>query len=129
MARNNTNRRRFIQLTGVTAAGMVAGCLGGGGPDTVTVGPDGENEFEPAELEISIGAEVEFEWDSDGHNIEIVDQPAEGEWDGEPDVQDEGHTYTHTFMADGTYEYVCGPHEDDGMTGTIVVEEPEPVDN
>ena len=35
----------------------------------------------------------------------------------------EGETYELTLDEPGTYEYFCVPHEDSGMTGTIVVEE------
>ena len=43
------------------------------------------------------------------------------------------YTYTFNVTENGTYEYVCEPHEDLGMIGTIIVEpkpipEPEPED-
>jgi len=33
-----------------------------------------------------------------------------------------GGIYSHAFTAPGTYKYVCLPHVDFGMTGTVVVE-------
>ena len=36
------------------------------------------------------------------------------------------YTYTFNVTENGTYEYVCEPHEDLGMIGTIIVE-PKPV--
>ena len=35
-------------------------------------------------------------------------------------VEEEG-TFSHTFMAKGTYKYVCVYHEDMGMVGTVIV--------
>ena len=32
-----------------------------------------------------------------------------------------GKTYRYTFTTPGTYRYVCLPHEDKGMTGTVTV--------
>jgi plastocyanin len=33
-----------------------------------------------------------------------------------------GETYRHTFDVPGRYRYICRPHEDDGMAGTILVQ-------
>jgi plastocyanin len=33
-----------------------------------------------------------------------------------------GEVYRHTFAVPGTYRYVCLPHVDLGMTGTVIVE-------
>jgi plastocyanin len=33
----------------------------------------------------------------------------------------EGETFEVTFEVPGTYRYVCLPHEDHGMRGTVVV--------
>ena len=33
-----------------------------------------------------------------------------------------GAIYSHAFTVPGTYKYVCLPHVDFGMTGTVVVE-------
>ena len=32
-----------------------------------------------------------------------------------------GEIWRHSFAAPGTYRYVCLPHEEDGMLGTVVV--------
>lgn len=37
-----------------------------------------------------------------------------------------GGTFRHTFEQPGTYQYVCLPHEDQGMIGTVIVEPSEP---
>ena len=40
---------------------------------------------------------------------------------GEPSTEVD-YTYTFLFGENGTYEYVCEPHEDLGMIGTIIVQ-------
>ena len=32
-----------------------------------------------------------------------------------------GLVYRHRFEIPGTYRYVCGPHEDDEVVGTVIV--------
>lgn len=91
-------------------------------PDVVVaVGADDELAFEPAQLPLSTGETVEFEWEGDGHNLAVTYQPDDADWDGEEEVQDAGHMHTHTFDIEGWYEYVCEPHEDEEMIGTILV--------
>jgi predicted lipoprotein with Yx(FWY)xxD motif/plastocyanin len=88
---------------------------------TVTVGADGEFRFDPETLEIDPGETVDFIWEADGHNVAVADQPDEATWNGVADTQDEGYTHTHTFDIEGQYDYVCDPHEDAGMVGTVLV--------
>lgn len=90
-----------------------------GAAATVTVGPDGEHRFEPETLEIEVGGTVEFHWDDGGHNILIDAQPADGDWDGVEDTQEAGYAHTHTFGVEGRFEYYCGPHAGQGMTGAV----------
>ncbi|WP_425461900.1 DUF4397 domain-containing protein [Natronosalvus hydrolyticus] len=98
---------------------------GGGAADaveTVFVGPDGQNSFDPDTLEIEAGTTVRFTWDSSGHNVSPVSMPDGADWEGEPSISDAGHEHEHTFEVTGRYEYVCDPHEGAGMTGEIHVE-------
>ncbi|WP_224269820.1 plastocyanin/azurin family copper-binding protein [Haloprofundus salinisoli] len=93
------------------------GSGGGGGTETVTVGAGSDGlSFDPSELSIQPGTTVVFEWASNGHNV----VPNEGDW-GEEEIHDEGYSFEHTFEEEATYEYVCEPHEDAGMVGTIEV--------
>ncbi|MFU8869066.1 DUF4397 domain-containing protein [Natronococcus sp.] len=89
----------------------------------IHVGPDGENVFDPDELEVEVGTTVEFRWESDGHNVVPTSIPDRSGWEGEPEVLDEGACHSHTFDCEGVYEYVCEPHEDQGMVGEIHVVE------
>jgi plastocyanin len=87
----------------------------------IHVGAGGENVFDPAELEVEVGTTVEFRWDSDGHNVVPTSIPDRSSWEGEPEVLDEGACHSHTFRCEGVYEYICEPHEEQGMVGEIHV--------
>ncbi|MCL9814917.1 plastocyanin/azurin family copper-binding protein [Natranaeroarchaeum aerophilus] len=93
----------------------------GGATETVIVGPDGNNVFEPDDLAIEPGTTVEFIWESDTHNIAVESGPEE--WEGHEPIEDTGFEHEHTFQEEGTYEYVCEPHVAAGMDATLTVEE------
>ncbi|GAA0680596.1 plastocyanin/azurin family copper-binding protein [Natronoarchaeum mannanilyticum] len=107
-----------------TAGNESAGNQSGGVADTVEViaGPEGEFVFEPAELSIDPGTRVLWIWESDLHNVVPTSQPQGANWEGHETIEDAGFEYEHTFETTGTYEYVCEPHQAQGMTGTITVE-------
>ena len=88
---------------------------------TIVVGPDGDRIFEPDAVRITPGTLVRWLWDSDGHSVTPIDQPAGTDWSGDADARDEGHSYEFAFETPGTYEYVCEPHEGAGMRGYVVV--------
>ncbi|MBX0287616.1 PKD domain-containing protein [Halomicroarcula sp. F28] len=88
---------------------------------TVTVAPDGNHEFSPADLTVEPGTTVTFTWDAGGHTVTVDSQPDDASWSGVDSTQSEGHTLTHTFDVEGTYEYHCQPHQSH-MQGTITVE-------
>jgi plastocyanin len=146
-----TRRRTIAVLAGLTASTVLAGCSGGGeqteptdesgtpeqtptstptetatptpASETVLVGPDARNVFEPDSLEIAVGTQVTFRWESSGHSLIVDSQPDAVDWGGVEETKDEGYEHTHTFAEPGTYEYHCGPHEAFGMTGSITVTE------
>lgn len=104
----------------------------------VTVGADDELTFDPAQLPLSTGETIAFEWEADGHNLAVTNQPNDADWEGVEEVQESGYTHTHTFEVEGWYEFVSEADEDEDMTGTILVcdidrpseeEEDEPTDN
>lgn len=90
---------------------------------TVAVAPGGRLVFEPETLEVATGDTVAFDWKADYHNVAPVDQPDGASWQGEPEIRDAGHTHVHTFEVAGRYDYVCEPHESQGMVGAVVVED------
>ena len=132
-------RRNTLAIVGSVLVGSLAGCLSGPSfPDAdVIAGADGRNAFEPAELTVAVGDTVIWGFASAGHNVccrtddnDRVGLPADTEGfasygpDESPDGSfvPRGETYEHTFDVPGQYDYVCIPHDDLGMTGTIHVE-------
>lgn len=80
--------------------------------------------FEPGTdqpLTIEPGTTVQFVWITDTHNIVLLEQPDESDWGGVEAIEDAGFEHEHTFEVEGTYEFVCVPHEALGMFGTIEV--------
>lgn len=75
--------------------------------------------FSPSEVTIDEGQSVRFFWSGEllGHNA--VEE--NGLFDsGEPET-DVDYSYSFEIGSNGTYEYVCEPHEQMGMIGTIIV--------
>lgn len=119
--------------------GTLAGCsLGASFPDAdIVAGPDGDPAFEPRALAVSVGDTVTWGFASAGHNVSC--RPGDDERVSLPDdaepfatygpdespkgsVVPRGETYEHAFNVPGQYVYVCIPHADRGMVGTITVE-------
>jgi len=94
------------------------------GEDAVTVDVGaGQNglAFGPAGVRVSPGTTVTWEWTGEGgrHNVVAND----GSFDSGETVGEAGTTFEHTFESEGTYTYICVPHESVGMLGAIVVGE------
>ena len=95
---------------------------------TVTV--DGTNlRFSPDTITLKEGDTVRFFWENQllAHNA--VEET--GLFDSGDPQRNVEYNYTFQVGENGTYEYVCEPHESVGMIGTIIVqplpvEEPEP---
>ncbi|MUV61306.1 plastocyanin/azurin family copper-binding protein [Halobacterium sp. CBA1126] len=135
--RDRTRRDVLRATAGIGATAAVAGCLGGGGggddevdaldapegTEVVEVGPDGNYVFDPEQLTIAPGTTVRFVWLSATHNVAVTSQPSDADWGGHDTIEDRGFSFEYTFEVPGTYEYVCTPHQAQGMTGEIVVEE------
>lgn len=149
---SNVDRRTVIRGAGSLAlVGTLAGCSsdgdnggdggdggdgGGSGGATVAAGPGGEFVFEPAEVTISTGETVTWEFESANHNVvawpdmhEKVSIPDGAEGFGSVEqggdafaTVAEGETYEHTFEETGEFTYVCVPHASADMVGTVVVE-------
>lgn len=128
-------RRAVLASTAGISVTALAGCLGGGsgddvealdapdGTEVVEVGPDGEYVFDPGELTIDTGTTVRFVWLSSTHNVALTSQPDDASWEGHEPIEDRGFSFEHTFEVPGRYEYVCTPHQNQGMVGTVVVDE------
>lgn len=123
--------------TETTGTETTTGTTGTGGEITeVAVGPQGRLRFDPETVEISVDDAVRWTFESPGHNVtakpgasEKISIPDEaepfGSYPGDQHfrINEVGTTYEHTFTVPGEYVYVCEPHADQGMVGTIVVSE------
>lgn len=127
-------RREFLRAAGAGAGAIATGSTsvaaqenetegggGGGATETVAVGPDGDFVFEPADLPVQPGTTVVWEWESDNHNVAPTSIPDGATWEGHPEIAGTGTTYEHTFETEGTFEYLCEPHEAADMVGAIEV--------
>ena len=138
----DVDRRTVLTTTGgVLTAAALAGCGGGGNGDdgagnTVAVGPNDQFRFDPEEITISVGETVTWEFESSSHNVcawptmfDAVSGPVGADGFGTMpqsgsgyEIVDQGETFEHTFETAGEYTYVCGPHANQDMIGTVVVE-------
>ena len=86
---------------------------------TITV--DSTNlRFSPSDVTISEGETVRFLWSGELLPHNAVE--SEGVFDSGEPSRNVDYIFTFEIGMIGTYEYVCEPHEDMGMVGTIVVE-------
>ncbi|MEE2985674.1 MAG: MFS transporter [Candidatus Thermoplasmatota archaeon] len=90
---------------------------------TVTV--DGTNlRFTPDNVTLMEGDTIQFFWENELLPHNAVE--SNGLFDSGDPARNVNYSYTFNVSENGTYEYVCEPHEDLGMIGTIIVE-PKPV--
>jgi plastocyanin len=92
------------------------------------------NEFSPAEITIAVGDTVTWMNVSDQvHTVsadpDIATDPSHVQLpDGAEPFHSGGidpdESFSMTFDVPGTYIYFCYPHQDGGMLGTIIVEDP-----
>lgn len=133
------SRRGALAAVGSGLVGSLAGCSGNQSfPDAdVIAGPNGDFVFEPAELTVSVGEAVTWGFAGGGHNVccrpedttevALPDGAASFASYG-PDESPQGslvprgEAFEHTFDVSGEYVYVCIPHLEADMTGTIRVE-------
>ncbi|WP_306060097.1 cupredoxin domain-containing protein [Natronococcus wangiae] len=101
----------------------------------MTTNDDG-NHFAPHVVHVESGGTVEWVLESGNHDT-VAYHPdthdsqrriPDGADPWESDLLDDGDTFEQTFEVDGVYDYVCTPHEETGMVGTVVVGWPDPAD-
>jgi len=137
-------RRAFLATLGASTA-AAAGCLGfgsAGGTDDYDVGMS-VSRFRPEELTVAPGTTVVWRNTSKStHTVTAYESAipedaayfASGDFDSEDAAREawdarsgggisQQRTYSHTFAVPGTYNYVCIPHERNGMVGSVVVSE------
>lgn len=113
--------RGALGLTGLSALAAVAGCSQAK-PDAVPsdegVEPAAtvtaiDNAYEPAEVEISVGEAVRWEFAGSGEHDVVAE---DGSFVSE--LMTEG-SYTHVFETAGEFAYDCSIHPE--MTGIVTV--------
>ena len=119
-------------LAAVLAGGLLAVAPASAETHNVDVGPG--ITFTPAELTINVGDTVVWTWVKGAHNVVSgVDSPDGNFASGEP-TDEAGTTFEVTFdqafldanpMPNNEYPYFCEVHLSFGMTGTIIVEQPQ----
>jgi PAT family beta-lactamase induction signal transducer AmpG len=95
--------------------------------EVVVVSVDSTNlRFSPDTITLNEGDTVRFLWSGEllAHNA--VEE--NGVFDSGDPSRNVDYSYTFAIGENGTYEYVCEPHEDLGMVGTIIVE-PLPIND
>ncbi|SDZ75929.1 halocyanin domain-containing protein [Haloplanus vescus] len=94
----------------------------GSGEVTVDVGVQANGAaygFGPAAIQVDPGTTVVWEWTGNG-GVHNVAAESGGDYSSEL-VQEEGHTFSHTFESGGVSKYYCQPHQSLGMKGVVVV--------
>lgn len=81
-------------------------------------GVSGKYMFGPADLTFKVGDTITFKLtaESEFHTFTVDDLGIDVDVDGRQTV-----TVTHTFDTQGTFGFICVPHEALGMVGTITV--------
>lgn len=109
---------------------------GGGGPSrsaNTTVNmvstSGGDQIFDPEVVWLDVGGTVTFVNESGTHSATAYAEangkpnriPSDAEAFDSGILTEQGAAFTHTFEAEGVYDYYCIPHEAVGMVGTVVV--------
>ena len=88
--------------------------------DDVIIGVDSTNlQFSPSDVTIKEGQAVRFFWSGEllAHNAVALD----GIFDSGEPSRDVDYRFVFELGTNGTYDFVCEPHEQLGMVGTITV--------
>ena len=112
-----------LLLSAVLASGNLVNQDDG---EVVVVSVDSTNlRFSPETITLQEGDSVRFFWSGEllAHNA----VESNGLFDSGEASRNVDYTYRFNIGENGTYEYVCEPHEEFGMIGTIIVE-PKPAD-
>jgi plastocyanin len=117
---------KIVRAGGILAAALVLGACGGGG-DTGGDGGGGgggassltmvDNAFEPADLTVASGTELQLSNEGQAPHTFTV------QGNGIDEEVEAGQSSSVTIdLEAGDYDFVCEFHEAQGMTGTLTVE-------
>jgi len=102
--------------------------------NTARGGDTTQYHFRPHVTWVAEGGTVTWKLESGTHTATAYhpgnDEPrlvptSTEDWDSGT-LSTEGETYEHTFHKSGVYHYLCKPHEQFGMLGTVIVGKPHP---
>lgn len=145
--RPRSTRRAYIAAAGTAGLGSLAGCLGFliAEDDAaiervseleVDVGPGREDDFDPRIGHVDEGGTVTFTWASGNHDVtsmHLANDVPEGAPDGSTpfsqDLNGPGQQLVWDFEEPGVYHVICVRHERVGMLMSIIVGEPEDLDD
>jgi halocyanin-like protein len=91
-----------------------------GEDDPVVVVGSGDQgfEYEPPAIMVDPGTTVIWEWTGEGGAHDVSEEDGEFESDL---IDEEGEEFEHDFADEGVYQYICTPHEVQGMVGAVAV--------
>ena len=117
-----------LVLVGLIAVALALAVVGFAQAEThvVTV----RNFADLANLTITEGDVVRWEWESGGHTVTSGTGPSDpnaGELFNAP-MNSSNQVFEFTFDEPGTFPYYCIPHFASGMTASVTVEEETPVE-
>ena len=121
-------RNLLVLFTVLLLAGGVQGDLEpqNDDPETVIVSVDSNNlRFSPSQVTITEGDTVRFFWSGQALPHNAVE--ANGVFDSGEPARAVDYAYTFERGSNGTYDFVCEPHESAGMVGQITVEPAPPL--
>lgn len=85
---------------------------------TVVTVTQQDNTFSPKDIEVKVGDTVRWVWTSGVHTTTSATIPSgAAAWDSP--LTDAVRQFDYLVTVEGTYNYVCTPHIDLGMIGTI----------
>lgn len=95
---------------------------------------DGSKHFMPHVVHVEPGGSVEWTLENGGHQTAAYHPETHGHDQRIPDGADpwksgsleNGESFSWTFDVEGVYDFVCKPHEADGMVGSAIVGWPDP---
>ena len=126
---------RILIGTLILLSSILVGTIESAQNDDVVITVDSTNlQFSPSEVTITEGQAVRFFWS--GELLEHNAVSTDGIFDSGSPSRNVDFRFVFDYGTNGTYDFVCEPHELVGMIGTITVEpgeepelEPEEPDN
>lgn len=112
---------RILVGTLILLSSILVGTIESAQNDDVVITVDSTNlQFSPSEVTITEGQSVRFFWS--GELLEHNAVSTEGIFDSGSPSRNVDFRFVFDYGTNGTYDFVCEPHELVGMIGTITVE-------